>query len=146
MWNTNSHAHLANIREAMQIREGPRSGKEGYLRKWDVRKGWHEKTWCFPLYYTWLGPERKIGFPCDHPQWDLLGPPHPVFPLCVGRGDEKGRDSSPPPSNPFADCPLAENSVPQLQGTLSVLRLELKRNCHPVSFSLWSSIPMDGKF
>lgn len=46
-----------------------------------------------------------------------------VLGLGWGRGDEKGRDSSPPPSNPFADCPLAENSVTQLQGTLSVLLL-----------------------
>lgn len=61
-----------------------------------------------------------------------------LFALGLGRrrGDEKERDGSPPPSNPFADCPLAENLVTQLQGILSVLFLQCKKSCHPVSFPL----------
>lgn len=46
-----------------------------------------------------------------------------AWPHREGEVMKRGETSSPPPSNPFADCPLAENSVPQLQGTLSVLRL-----------------------
>lgn len=80
----------------------------------------------FPhVFYVVRGPERKLSFSSTHPRWHQRPPPAalPVLGPGPGRGDEKGRDSSPPPSNPSADCPLAENSVTQLQGTLSALLL-----------------------
>jgi hypothetical protein len=62
-----------------------------------------------------------------------------IFPFALGlswgRGDDKRRNGSPPPNNPLAHCPLAENSShPATGNSICSAPLVLKKSCHPISF------------